>query len=56
MASNVKNGDLDELEKKECWNGKKTASQVEIDCEATELLLSKCFNITYNAKCYLYLL
>ena len=35
MASNVKNGDLDELKKKECWNGKKTASQVEIDCEAT---------------------
>ena len=56
MASNVKNGDLDELKKKECWNGKKTASQVEIDCEATELLLSKCFNISYNAKCYLYLL
>lgn len=56
MANNVENGDLNNLSKNECWNGKKTAIQVKIDCEATELFLSKCFNISYNAKCYLYLL
>ncbi|KAK4005686.1 hypothetical protein OUZ56_010728 [Daphnia magna] len=40
MANNVENGDLNNLSKNECWNGKKTAIQVKIDCEATELCLT----------------
>lgn len=32
---------------KECWNGGKRASQLNIDMEATELLLSNLHGFTY---------
>lgn len=40
---------------KECWNGGKRASQLNIDMEATELLLSNLHCLTYHIFTYIYL-
>ncbi|KZR96281.1 Uncharacterized protein APZ42_009470, partial [Daphnia magna] len=38
MANDVRDNESDKFVKnKECWNGKKTASQLTIDSEATEV-------------------
>ena len=48
MASKIKDKVTEEinLNKRECWNGKKTANQLTIDFEATECFLGlflKCY-------------
>lgn len=41
MANGVRDNESDKfVNNKECWNGKKTASQLTIDSEATEVFFS----------------